>query len=109
MTGVGVGSGQKRILQPAERSTVAAVRANSGEKKRVSLPTMMVGFGLVVFTWPAMAAAARRTPEKVKVSAMTPRHPEVPNWIRVLVTAGYCISIRERRSRKCVRHRKSKG
>src|ERR1700678_2586620 len=42
---------------------------------------------------------------------MTPRQPEVPNWIRVLVTASYCIFIRANRSckRETKSHRKSKG
>jgi hypothetical protein len=77
------------IVQPFARSTDAAERANSGEKKRVSFPTTIVGFGLSALECPAIAAAARRTPENVNVSAMTPRQPEVPNLICVLVTASY--------------------
>ena len=36
MAGVGVASRQKRILQPCDRNTEAATRANSLEKNRVS-------------------------------------------------------------------------
>src|SRR5271154_1198589 len=106
-TGVGVGSGQKTILQPFFRSTPAAVRANSGEKKRVSWPTTSLGFFLCTETCPAMAADARRTPAKVKSSAITPRQPEVPKWIVCFVTGDYCILARGLKSRKNGASRKS--
>ena len=95
--------------QPFFRSTLAAVRANSGEKKRVSWPTTTLGFFFCAQTCPAMAAEARRTPAKVKSSAMTPRQPEVPKWIVCFVTGDYCIVARERKSRKNGASRKSKG
>src|SRR6202161_3659899 len=106
-TGVGVGSGQKTMPQPFFRSTPAAVRANSGEKKRVSWPTTSLGFLFGAQTCPAMAAEARRTPPKVKSSAITPRHPEVPKWIVCFVTGDYCILARELKSRKNGASRKS--
>src|SRR5271156_555033 len=106
-TGVGVGSGQKTIPHPLFRSTPAAVRANSGEKKRVSWPTTSLGFFFCALTCPAMAAEARRTPAKVKSSAITPRQPEVPKWIVCFVTGDYCILARELKSRKNSASRKS--
>src|SRR5271154_937318 len=106
-TGVGVGSGQKTIAHPFFRSTPAAVRANSGEKKRVSCPTTSFGFFFSAETCPAMAAEARRTPPKVKSSAITPRQPEVPKWIVCFVTGDYCILARELKSRKNSASRKS--
>src|SRR5271156_3227956 len=108
-TGVGVGSGQKTIPHPLFRSTPAAVRANSGEKKRVSWPTTSLGFFFCALTCPAMAAEARRTPAKVKSSAITPRQPEVPKWIVCFVTGDYCILACELKSRKNGASRKSKG
>ena len=51
-------------------------------------------------TWPAIAAAARRTPGKVKSAAITPRQPEVPKWIAWLATRGYCILARMRLAAK---------
>jgi periplasmic divalent cation tolerance protein len=56
-----------------------------------------------------MAAEARRTPAKVKSSAMTPRQPEVPKWIVCFVTGDYCILAHELKSRKNGASRKSKG
>jgi periplasmic divalent cation tolerance protein len=56
-----------------------------------------------------MAAEARRTPAKVKSSAMMPRQPEVPKWIVCFVTDDYCILGRELKSRKNGASRKSKG
>src|ERR1700690_375388 len=38
-----------------------------------------------------MAAEARRTPAKVKSSAIMPRQPEVPKWIALPVIGRYCI------------------
>src|SRR5271156_72683 len=105
--GVAVGSGQKTIAHPFFRSTPAAVRANSGEKKRVSCPTTSFGFFFSAETCPAMAAEARRTPPKVKSSAITPRQPEVPKWIVCFVTGDYCILARELKSRKNGASRKS--
>src|ERR1700733_605342 len=106
-TGVGVGSGQKTIAQPFFRSTPAAVRANSVEKKRVSWPTTSLGFLFRAETCAAMAAEARRTPPNVKSSAITPRQPEVPKWIVCFVTGDYCILARELKSRKNGASRKS--
>ena len=60
-------------------------------------------------TCPAMAAEARRTPAKVKSSAITPRQPEVPKWIVCFVTGDYCILACETKSRKNCASRKSKG
>jgi len=56
-----------------------------------------------------MAADARRTPAKVKSSAITPRQPEVPKWIVCFVTGDYCILAGELKSRKNGASRKSKG
>ena len=61
---------------------------------------MSFGFFFRAQTWPAMAAAARRTPGKVKSSAMMPRQPEVPKWIACFVTGDYCILARDLKSRK---------
>src|SRR5579863_7711216 len=97
------------MRQPFLRRTVAAVRANSGEKKRVSWPTMIFGDFLVAQTWPATAVEARRTPEKVKSSAMMPRQPEVPKWIVCFVTGDYCILAPKTNLRKNWASRKSKG
>jgi len=97
------------MAQPFSRSTPAEVRANSEEKKRVSCPTTSLGFFLRALTCPAIAAEARRTPAKVKSSAMTPRQPEVPKWIVCLVTGDYCILAHELKSRKNGASRKSKG
>src|ERR1700691_1693024 len=97
------------MAQPFFRSTPAEVRANSEEKKRVSWPTTSLGFFFCALTCPAMAAEARRTPAKVKSSAMTPRQPEVPKWIVCFVTCDYCILAGELKSRKNDASRKSKG
>src|ERR1700723_3992489 len=95
------------MLQPFPHTTPAAVRANSGEKKRVSWPTTTFGFFFCAPTCPAMAVEARRTPAKVKSSAMTPRQPEVPKWIVCFVTGDYCILAGELKSRKNGASRKS--
>src|SRR5580658_8630708 len=58
---------------------------------------MIVGDFFRARTWPAIAADARRTPGKVKSSAMIPRQPEVPKWIAWLVTRRYCIVSRKSR------------
>src|ERR1700691_4543809 len=97
------------MAQPFFRSTPAEVRANSEEKKRVSWPTTSLGFFFCALTCPAMAAEARRTPAKVKSSAMTPRQPEVPKWIVCFVTGDYCILARELKSGKNGASGKEKG
>jgi hypothetical protein len=59
-----------------------------------------------------MASEARRTPEKVKSSAMMPRQPDVPKWIVVwFATGGYCIVTRrlDVSSNRLRETRKSKG
>src|SRR5271156_3567370 len=110
ITGVGVGSWQRRIRQSCAFKTLAEVRANSGEKNRVSYPTIKVGDFVCARTCPATAADTRRTPEKVKSSAMMPRQPEVPKWIAWFVTGGYCILARKHPAHKNhpVASRKSK-
>ena len=51
-TGSASAPGRKRSRQPFFRSTPAAVRANSGEKKRVSWPTMSLGISCCAETVP---------------------------------------------------------
>lgn len=86
-----MGSWQRRIRQPWACKTCAEVRANSGEKNRVSYPITSVGDFVCARTCWATAADARRTPPNVKSSAITPRQPEVPKCIAWFVTDGYCI------------------
>src|ERR1700735_5270851 len=57
----------------------------------MSYPTTTVGDFVCAGTCSATAADARRTPAKVKSSAITPRQPEVPKCIAWFVTDGYCI------------------
>ena len=70
---------------------------------------MSFGDFLPALTWPATAVEARRTPGKVKSSAITPRQPEVPKWIVCFVTGDYCILASKTNLRKNWASRKSKG
>jgi hypothetical protein len=49
--------------------------------------------GDFVLTCSAMAVTARRTLAKVKSSAMSPRQPEVPNWIGEAVRDGEALIV----------------
>src|SRR3984885_15986281 len=70
---------------------------------------MIVGDLFFASTCPAIAAEARRTPGKVKSSAIIPRQPEVPKWIAWSVTPRYCIVSRKRGASGIHRRAKSKG
>src|ERR1700722_3737224 len=79
---------------PATETASAATRAKRSEPKRVSYPTRTPALGFSArTTYRVIAHDTLRTFAKVKSSAITPRHPSVPNLI-VLTVHQYKRTVR---------------